>query len=92
MPPSAVARPEVAPVPPVAGLDAQDVDRELEKLRMTYIAGEIARADYYARRAELEARKRALSSGGSAPAPDGPKRLDLALGGGAVPLPDTEPS
>lgn len=60
----------------------EDVDQELERLRMTYIAGEISREAYYKRRAELETQRRGLQGPGL-PLASGPKRLDLELGEGS---------
>ena len=81
------------PTPPAAPAAAEpthefassaEVDAELERLRMTYIAGEISREVYYGRRSELENLRRSLSGGvvpgGALPgAPPGPKRLDIDL-------------
>jgi hypothetical protein len=66
------------------------VDAELERLRMTYIAGEITRERYYARRSELENLRRGLAAG--SPSATGPKRLDLEMGqarSSEVPAPET---
>ncbi len=71
------------PPPPTSFSSAADIDAELERLRMTYIAGEITRDVYYQRRSELEAQRRGFQ--GASPALGGPLRLDLeAPGGGAA--------
>jgi hypothetical protein len=82
--------PDSAPLPapasaPLAHFSSSaEVDAELERLRMTYIAGEISREVYYSRRAELEGLRRSLA--GSTPSgPAGPKRLDLDLDLGGPP-------
>ena len=85
------------PAPPSAALpgfaNTAEVDAELERLRMTYIAGEISREVYYSRRAELEGLRRGLSGSSSPQAgPAGPKRLDLDLElGGPTPPPGHQP-
>lgn len=63
--------------------DVAAVDAELERLRMSYIAGEISREKYYTRRAELEAVRKNLQSPSGATT--GPKRLDLELEPGNPP-------
>lgn len=76
--------PPSAPLPNFA--NSAEVDAELERLRMTYIAGEITREIYYSRRTELEGLRRGLAgSGGSATPTGGPKRLDLDLGSSTTP-------
>ncbi|MBT9584478.1 hypothetical protein IV102_14135 [bacterium] len=55
------------------------VDTELERLRMTYIAGEITRETYYARRADLEAVRRSMATPAGPAGALGPKRLDLDM-------------
>ncbi len=76
----------------VAGLTAAEIDNELEKLRMHYIAGEIGRDDYYKRRSELEAaRKQAVVR--AAATSGGPMRLELDMESlGAAPAPPPPPS
>lgn len=70
--------------------NSAEVDAELERLRMTYIAGEISRENYYSRRAELEGLRRGLAgSAGPQTGPVGPKRLDLELGGSTPAPPPT---
>ena len=78
--------PDSAPLPPPPSpalphfANGGEVDAELERLRMTYIAGEISRELYYSRRAELEGLRRGLSGSSSAQSSaSGPKRLDLDL-------------
>ena len=78
MPPAPLPAPPSAALPNFA--NPAEVDTELERLRMTYIAGEISREVYYSRRAELEGLRRGLSGSASTQAgPAGPKRLDLDL-------------
>lgn len=94
-PPSTEAPPPTAPPAPepevsgaVAGMTAAEIDTELEKLRMIYIAGEIGRDDYYKRRSELEAaRKQAVVR--AAASSGGPMRLELDMEslGAAAPTP-----
>ncbi len=86
------------PAPPSSALpnlaNSAEVDAELERLRMTYIAGEISREIYYSRRAELEGLRRGLTGSTSHQAgPAGPKRLDLdlELGASAPPPPVHQP-
>lgn len=86
--------PDSAPLtaPPSSALpnfaSSAEVDAELERLRMTYIAGEISREIYYSRRAELEGLRRGLTGSTSPQAgPAGPKRLDLELGSSPPPAP-----
>lgn len=76
----------------VAGMTAAEIDTELEKLRMHYIAGEVGRDDYYKRRSELEAaRKQAVVR--AAATSGGPMRLELDMESlGASPAPPPPPS
>jgi hypothetical protein len=55
-----------------------EVDAELERLRMIYIAGETSRDAYYSRRSELENLRRSFTSGKEKPGAS-PRRLDLDL-------------
>ncbi|MEW6281811.1 MAG: hypothetical protein AB1758_24610 [Candidatus Eremiobacterota bacterium] len=57
-----------APAPQPADASADSLTRELEKLQMHYIAGEIGREEYYKRKGELEeARKKAQAAPAEAP-------------------------
>jgi hypothetical protein len=76
------------PASPPAFANSAEVDTELERLRMTYIAGEISRETYYGRRAELEAVRRSMAApAGPASSSAGPRRLDIDLEG----LPEPSP-
>lgn len=93
--------PDSAPLPPPPSsatptfANTAEVDAELERLRMTYIAGETSRELYYSRRAELEGLRRGLSGSTAAPSggAPGPKRLDLDLdlGSPTPPPPSHQP-
>ncbi len=66
-PPAPVAA--AAPIPIFASKD--EAQEALERLRMSYIAGELNREDYYNQKTSIE---RALEGLGSRPAMDGPPR------------------
>lgn len=76
--------PVAAPPPPTPAVTltnfqtTSDLDAELERLRMTYIAGEISRDVYYKTRAELESQRRNLQTADS-PLTSGPMRLDIDM-------------
>lgn len=71
----------VVATPSVPGefANTAEVDAELERLRMTYIAGEVTREVYYSRRSELETLRKGLQAAGPAAPVSGPRRLDLDL-------------
>ncbi|MCE7871479.1 hypothetical protein DYH09_14015 [bacterium CPR1] len=61
-------QPRSLPAPPAPAMSSDDIARQLEKLQMQYIAGEVGREEYYRRKNELEsARKNATARPAAAP-------------------------
>ncbi len=54
-------------------MSSDDIARELEKLQMRYIAGEIGREEYYRRKNELESARKSVA----ARPPSAPKMLEI---------------
>lgn len=70
-----------------AGPSQDDISRELEKLQMQYIAGEIGREEYYKRKSDLETARKTASTRSAEP----PRVLDIERGD-KIPLDKPEAS
>lgn len=92
-PPVQKAAPTPPPEPPPAPVreeptrSAQEIDEELERLRMHYIAGEIGREEYYRRKRELEEERNLVADGAEPRVDATPDMLSLDLDTSSPPEP-----